>query len=117
MDSGVFTSWLLHLNRYFRQKGKSVVLLVDNCAAHKFSDIKDRLDFVRVVFLPANTTSIAQPCDAGIIKSFQSGYRCSMLRKVGQLVDDPSIPSLDAATLKKHVNMLHCLQFSTAAWD
>ena len=34
-----------------------------------------------------------------------------------QLVDDPSVPVVDIPVLKKHINMLHCLQFSRAAWD
>ena len=40
-----------------------------------------------------------------------------MLHKVTQLVDDPSVPIVDTPVLKKHINMLHCLQFSRAAWD
>lgn len=39
-----------------------------------------------------------------------------MLRKVGQLVDDPSIEKLDTNILKKNVNMLHRLQCSKEAW-
>ena len=118
MNSGVFTQWLLELNQQFRRtRGKPVILLVDNCSAHKVTDVEDRLDFIKVVFLPPNTTSLIQPCDAGIIKSFKSTYRRSMLRKIGQLVDDPSIEKLSTAGLKKNINMLHCLQFAKGAWD
>ena len=35
-----------------------------------------------------------------------------MLRKVGQLVDNPTIGKLDTNMLKKNVNMLHCLQYA-----
>ena len=77
----------------------------------------DRLDFVMVVFLPANATFLIQPCDAGVIKAFKFVYRRHMLHKVTQLVDDPSVPVVDTPVLKKHINMLHCLQFSRAAWD
>ena len=79
--------------------------------------MSDRLDFVKVVFLPANVTSLIQPYDAGIIKAFKAAYRRHMLHKVTQLVDDPSVPIVDTPVLKKHINMLHCLQFSRAVWD
>ena len=77
----------------------------------------DNLDFVKVIFLPANATSLIQPCDAGVIKAFRVAYRRHMLHKVTQLVDDTSVPVVDTPVLKKHINMLHCLQFSWAAWD
>ena len=102
---------------FFRQKNKKIILLVDNCPAHKVDSVSDRLDFVKVVFLPANVTSLIQPCDAGVIKAFKAAYRRNMLHKVTQLVDDPSVPIVDTPVLKKHIKMLHCLQFSRAAWD
>lgn len=40
-----------------------------------------------------------------------------MQRKVDGLVDNPFVPTLDIAGLKKNVNILHCLQFARAAMD
>lgn len=40
-----------------------------------------------------------------------------MLRKVVQLVDDPSMGKLDSMILKRDINILHCLQFSKTAWE
>ena len=79
MNSEVFG---LDISRKFRQRNKKIVLLVDNCPGHKVDAVESKLDFVRVVFLPKNTTSIIQPCDAGIIQAFKSGYRRLILRKV-----------------------------------
>ncbi|XP_065182589.1 tigger transposable element-derived protein 1-like [Sycon ciliatum] len=79
MNSEVFG---LDISRKLRQRNKKIVLLVDNCPGHKADAVESKLDFVRVVFLPKNTTSIIQPCDAGIIQAFKSGYRRLMLRKV-----------------------------------
>ena len=39
-----------------------------------------------------------------------------MLRKVIQLVDDPSMGKLDSMTLKHNINMLHCLQFAKSTY-
>ena len=72
----------------------------------------DSVDFAKVIFLPANATSLIQPCDAGVIKAFKAAYRRHMLHKVTQLVDDSSVPVVDTLVLKKHINMLHRLQFS-----
>ena len=61
-------------------------MLLDKAAGHNLSDevSKDKeLANVRVEYLPANTTSIMQPLDAGIIKSF-------MVRFKQILVDDLS---------------------------
>ena len=117
MTTEVFCEWLLDLNHFFHQKHKKIILLVDNCPTHKVDSVTDRLDFVKVVFLPANATSLIQPCDAGVSKVFKAAYHRHMLHKVAQLVDDPSVPVVDTSVLKKHINMLHCLQFSRAAWD
>ncbi|XP_065196555.1 tigger transposable element-derived protein 4-like [Sycon ciliatum] len=117
MNEQIFSEWLLDTNRTFRRKGKKIVLLVDNCPGHKFDGVADRLDYVRVVFLPPNTTSVIQPCDAGIIQSFKCTYRRLMLRKVVQFVDDPTMAKLDTAVLKKNVNILHCLQYAKSSWD
>ena len=40
-----------------------------------------------------------------------------MLRKVGGLVDNPTIEKLDTKALKKNINMLHCLQYAKDAWQ
>ena len=117
MNEDVFCEWLMDAERYFRSIGKKIVMLVDNCPAHKVNRISDHLQYIRVVFLPPNITSIGQPCDAGIIQSFKSNYRKMMLRKVAQFVDDDSVVRLDTSTLKKHVNILHSLQFAKAAWE
>ena len=117
MNTEVFCEWLLDLNRRFRGQNKKMILLVDNCPGHKTGPVDDQLDFVRVVFLPKNTTSEIQPCDAGIIQAFKTAYRRFMLRKVNQFVEDPALPKLDSSTLKANINLLHCLQFAKSAWD
>ena len=117
MTKTVFCDWLLEFNRLFRRKGKKVLLLIDSCPAHKCEAIQDSLGHVNVVFLPPNTTSIIQPCDAGIINAFKLNYRRLMLRKVGGLVDNPTIEKLDTKALKKNISMLYCLQYVKDAWQ
>ena len=117
MTQTVFCDWLLKFNRLFRRNGKKVLSLVDNCSAHKCEAIQDSLDHVNVVFLPPNTNSVIQPCDADIINAFKLNYRRLMLRKVGGLVDNPTIEKLDTKALKKNINVPHCLQYAKDAWQ
>jgi hypothetical protein len=52
-------------------------LFLDNCTAHPNNISASN---VKVIFLPANTTSVLQPIDAGIIKCFKGYYRLKMAR-------------------------------------
>lgn len=44
--------------------------------------------FVEMAFLPPNTTSIVQPCDQGIIRSFKSSYRQEISKTILSQLDD-----------------------------
>ncbi|CAB4387360.1 unnamed protein product [Rhizophagus irregularis] len=59
-----------------RRKGRKIVLLVDNAPVHLILDeTKEKLDSINVKFLPPNTTTALQPCDAEIIHSFKCHYK------------------------------------------
>jgi hypothetical protein len=62
MTSAIFNDWLVKRDLELKRK---IVLLVDNCTAHTNSSL---LKNIKVNFLPANTTSLIQPCDQGIIR-------------------------------------------------
>ncbi|XP_053960432.1 tigger transposable element-derived protein 6-like [Anastrepha ludens] len=51
---------------------RKVLLLVDNCMAHK---CPTSLKYIKLQFLPPNATSKPQPLDPGIIKHFKQFYR------------------------------------------
>ena len=67
MTSEVFLQWLDQLNNIICAEGSFILLFINNCAAN--------LDVIRsnvkLVFLPPNTISKLQPCDAGIIQNTQ----------------------------------------------
>src|SRR3954464_12530311 len=59
-----------------RQKRRKIVLLVDNVLVHLILDeTEKKLDSITVKFLPPNTTTALQPCDAGIIYLFKCHYK------------------------------------------
>ena len=84
MTEKVFNDWLTGFNDRIKRRGRKVVLTMDNASAHaieggvveeimEFSVI--RLSNVTIVKLPANTTSVIQPMDQGIIRAFKARYR------------------------------------------
>ena len=60
-------------------EGRAVVLILDNCSAHiQTRDLANHgivLKNTKLLYLPPNTTSKIQPCDAGIIRNFKVYYR------------------------------------------
>lgn len=71
MTSVVFTNWTKKLNDNMKKQNRKILLLVDNASSHVQID----LSHVKISFLPPNMTSVLQPMDAGIIRSFKSHYK------------------------------------------
>lgn len=115
MTSAIFEEWLTNWDK--KLKKDTLPLLVDNCPGHA---MKVTLKHLNVVFLPANTTLIVQPCDHGIINTFKAFYKMEMRRKVIRIIDagldDPSI-SLQANEIAKKVNVLEALHLANEAWN
>lgn len=80
MTSDIWTKIIKELDTKFKEMEKKVLLFVDNAACHKVVD-GTILENLKIVFLPANTTSLIQPLDQGIIRSFKSYYRKSIVAK------------------------------------
>lgn len=77
MTSEIFCEWLLSFDRDMHMQRRKVLLVMDNCSAHKIPE--QPLRAVQVLFLPANSTAKLQPCDAGIIRNFKVHYRRMMV--------------------------------------
>lgn len=58
MNSALFTSWIKSFNKKMRKVGLHVALLLDNAPSRP---VDLELSNVKVIFLPANTTSKLQP--------------------------------------------------------
>jgi len=83
----VSSIWRQFLTWFDNQVKKESVLLIDNCPAH---DLPEDLILrrTRVFFLPPNTTSILQPCVAGVIKTTKALYRKELVRAQLQSLDE-----------------------------
>jgi hypothetical protein len=76
MTSVIFNDWLIEWDLELKRK---IVLLVDNCTAHTNNSL---LKNTKVIFLPANTTSLIQVCYQGIIRAFNAHYRREMRARI-----------------------------------
>ena len=78
MTSDIFLDWLKQFDRRMQTQGRRVLLFIVKAPSHP----KDfRLSNVKVVFIPANTTSLLQPLDQGIIAALKN-YRKRLLKAV-----------------------------------
>ena len=65
MKSEIFNQWLSEWNSRLQRQSRRILMMIDNCPAHKLIGNYTNID---IHFLPANTTSVLQPMDQGIIK-------------------------------------------------
>ena len=76
MTSAIMEEWLVYFNAKMARQKRKVLLFLDNAICHP--NIK--LSHVKLVFFPANTTTDTQPMDQGVIYTFKTHYRSSMLK-------------------------------------
>ncbi|GFS14924.1 tigger transposable element-derived protein [Elysia marginata] len=109
MTGKLFEEWVRKLDRQFVLQGRSIALIIGNCSAHP--PISD-LYAIEMFFLPPNTTSLLQPCDQGIIKTFKTLYRKRVLRR---FID--SYEETGTTTSHFKMNLLDTLIIAAASWN
>ena len=78
MTSVIFVQFVEKLERKMRRAKRKIILLVDNAPSHSVHGLD--LHYVRVEFLPPNTTSEIQPMDTGIIRNFKVHYKRHLMK-------------------------------------
>lgn len=109
MTSLIFSEWLQSWDAQL--KTRKILLLIDNCPAHNPLPM---LKNIKVVFLPANTTSIMQPCDQGIIRTFKAYYRKKMRARVLEGIDNNNF---NANEIAKKISLLDALHLADESWN
>jgi hypothetical protein len=111
MTQVIFLEWLKRFDA--RMAGRNVLLIMDNCSAHiplmQLASVVTLYD-TTVFYLPPNTTSKIQPCDAGIIKSLKAYYRRCFNRLLIQRLQDK------VANPEK-IDVLEAMHIAVAAWS
>ena len=110
MTTAIFTDWIMKFNSRIAAQGRHVLLLLDNAPAHP-----QELELSNVVlqYLPANTTSMLQPLDLGIIKNLKCHYRTRQLRTILSKIDNAS----SATEVAKSISVLDACHWVKAAMD
>ena len=80
MTCSIFERWLHKLNKIQEERKEKIALIIDNASCHNRVGL-DILSHIEIFRLPPNSTSIFQPLDKGIIRSFKSYYRTTFLKK------------------------------------
>lgn len=111
MTNKIWVSIIKEFDSKMLKQKRKVLLLVDNAACHKL-DESIQLTNVDLKFLPANTTSIIQPLDQGIIRCFKAYYRQNIVRR--QLLALERGSSWQEFT--KSLNILEALKIAKRSW-
>lgn len=106
MTSELFKDWLKKVDRQMSLNKRKILLFVDNCTAH--IDIPGQLNYITIKFLPANTTSMLQPLDQGIIQNFKVLYRKQVVDFILNSIEN------DTSTA---IHLLDAMRFSLKAWN
>ena len=94
MTTELFNRWLTKVRTEYKQKGRSIYMIMDNCPSHKILKPDDcditacvihdinviRVDNLWCIMLPPNATALIQPLDQGIITLVKARYRAWFLR-------------------------------------
>lgn len=104
MTSELFSDWLKKVNADMRAQKRKIIMFVDNCTAH---NNMRKLDYVTLLYLPANTTSKLQPMDQGIINNFKVYYRKEVVQYVLKSIEENK---------SSEINILQAMRFARKAW-
>ena len=110
MTKDIFCDWLKDLDKQFRAQRRHCLLIVDNCPSHP-NPVPFTMTNLTIAFLPKNTTSHTQPCDAGIIRDLKHKYRRRLVKKMLHQIDsNPEDPNFKP-------NVLDAIRMIAAAWE
>ena len=111
MSGEIMETILTKLNNRLSSSNRSILLLMDNAGCHPES-LQTKFSNIKIIFLPANTTSKLQPLDLGIIQNFKVHYRHLFLSYVLSKID-----TCETATeVINSINILIAIRWVGQAW-
>ena len=110
MTSELMTECLKSVDRQMKRQGRHVLLFLNNAPAHA----KIKLDNLKLSFLPANTTSVIQPMDQGIIQTFKLKYRS---RQLQHILNQMEVTYNLGRDIIREISILDAIYWINGAWN
>jgi len=116
MTNQIFNDFLLYINTKMNRSNRKILLFVDNAPVHIVDNqTKAKLGNVDVTYFPPNLTSLVQPLDAGIIRSFKARARKFSVLKILSAIDKGIADH--AYELAHQFTILDAIRFAAQSWD
>ena len=124
----LFMDWLHNVfaptvRNYLQEKGLPIkcLLILDNGPAHPTSllleGLQGDLDFIKVIFLPPNTSQLLQPMDQQLIASFKKNYVMSLFTYCHNKLNEYDYRITFRDYLRHYFNIFHCIHLIEEAWE
>ena len=119
MLSGLWYEYLRNLETDMKEQGRRIALITDNAPTHPpptkppigyIGPPPPVLDYVKLIYLPPNTTAWLQPLDAGIIRSLKAGYQRRFVKYIVDYFEK-------YGTVAPNLNVLQVIYMVAEAWD
>lgn len=107
MTGKLMEQWLLNLNDRMKQEKRKILLFMDNATSHPHLNLSN----IQLVFFPANTTSVLQSMDQGVIYTTKVYYRKRVLSRLCREMDNVD----NVTELCKTINVLDAVQWLASA--
>lgn len=117
----IFLEWFTdhfcpEVESYCKEKNlaNKILLLLDNCPGHP-PNLDDYVENVKVVYLPPNTTSLLQPMDQAVIKTFKCYYLRRTFTQAMTATEDES--GLTLREFWKAYNVKNAIENIVHGWN
>lgn len=97
------------INKQLKEKDRKILLFIDNCSAHQIIELSN----VKVLMLPAHTTSVCQPLGQGVIRVFKRYYRKNLLHSVIAKCASAS----SSSKIVESVSVLDAIMWIADSWN
>lgn len=118
MTQKLFEEYVVGINNTKRLSSRNIVLVIDNASSHFLGSnivetrqmqgiLSARMSNILLVYLPANTTSVLQPLDQGVIAVVKWHYKQKLARwhlaNIELALADHNVPNPDEVNVKQAI--------------